>query len=103
MALANRKSYIGKLFTLRRGVLPIKIVSMYCYRECRQYNIYIFAKCILGCTTTYHLNNRVTRSSHPDSRREYYGGVPEYIQAAKHIVFERDLCSLFEVQMAFSQ
>ncbi|KAF8199876.1 hypothetical protein K438DRAFT_670588 [Mycena galopus ATCC 62051] len=85
--LTKRQEYSATLFTLRRGILPITIVSKYCQ----------------NCNTTYHHNYKIRHASQPEAQREYYGGVPELLMVSMHHVVERQLAVLWEVQMVFSQ
>ncbi|KAJ6577694.1 hypothetical protein B0H19DRAFT_931792 [Mycena capillaripes] len=84
--LTKRQEYPATFFTLRRGVLPITVVSLYC-----QY-----------CQTTYHHNYKVWHASDPLAQREYYGGIPDRIMVSMHHVVERELAVLWESQMVFS-
>ncbi|KAJ6449704.1 hypothetical protein C8R47DRAFT_999114 [Mycena vitilis] len=84
--LTKRRDYPATFFTLRRGVLPITIVSLYCQH----------------CQTTYHHNYKVRHASEPYAQREYYGGVPDRIMVSMHHVVERELVVLWESQMVFS-
>ncbi|KAJ7151061.1 hypothetical protein C8R46DRAFT_914205 [Mycena filopes] len=84
--LTKHREYQGIFFTLRRGVLPITIASMYCQH----------------CQSTYHHNYKVRHASEPLAQREYYGGVPDRIMVSMHHVVERELAVLWEVQMLFS-
>ncbi|KAJ7716995.1 hypothetical protein B0H16DRAFT_1612272 [Mycena metata] len=84
--LTKRREYAATLFTLRRGILPITIVSLYCHH----------------CQSTYHHNYKVANASNPHAQREYYGGVPDRIMVSMHHVVERELANLWEVQMVFS-
>ncbi|KAH9853344.1 hypothetical protein C2E23DRAFT_728888 [Lenzites betulinus] len=82
----SRKDYAGTLYTLGEGVIPIRIVTLYC-RDCK---------------TTYRPNYRVTDAHTPESMRCYYGGIPEYLEVSEHGYVELKLVSLFRSQMAFS-
>ncbi|RPD59431.1 hypothetical protein L227DRAFT_503555, partial [Lentinus tigrinus ALCF2SS1-6] len=82
----KRHEYAGKLFTRRRGVLPIRIVTLYC-KECH---------------TTYRPNYIVRHASSPDAKREYYVGIPEALEVAQHTYIDKDLLILFRAQMAFA-
>ncbi|KAJ7134925.1 hypothetical protein C8R43DRAFT_1072732 [Mycena crocata] len=84
--LTQRREYTGTLFTLRRGVLPITIVSMYCHH----------------CQTTYHHDHKIRHASEALAQREYYEGLPEYIMVSMHIVVECPLVALWETQMMHS-
>ncbi|EMD32350.1 hypothetical protein CERSUDRAFT_58618 [Gelatoporia subvermispora B] len=83
----DRKSYAGYLYTLRRGVLPVRILTLYCR----------------GCNTTYRPNYHVHRAEQPIASRNYNAAlVPQYLEVTEHTYVERELVVLFRNQMAFS-
>lgn len=106
--LAEPRKVESRLYTLRRGVLPVYSVSKYCRSK-----FTITIGCSNGntdgpsistdCLTRYYHNYSVQHAGHPHSKREYYGGVPDPIHVAEHSFVERALCIYFETQMAFSQ
>ncbi|TFK78734.1 hypothetical protein K466DRAFT_506824 [Polyporus arcularius HHB13444] len=83
----DRKDYQGHLYTRRRGVLPIRIMTLYCR----------------GCKTTYRPNYYVANASRPDAQRKYYGGIPEALEVTEHYYVESELVRLFRAQIAFAQ
>jgi len=84
--LSDSRKVEARLYTLRRGVLPVYSVSMYCRH----------------CFTRYYRDYSVQHAHKPNSRREYYGETPQFIHVAEHSFVERALCVHFEMQMAFS-
>ncbi|RPD52418.1 hypothetical protein L226DRAFT_468036 [Lentinus tigrinus ALCF2SS1-7] len=82
----KRHEYAAQLFTRRRGVLPIRVVTLYC-KECH---------------TTYRPNYIVRNASSPDATRVYYQGIPDALEVSEHTYIERDLVVLFRAQMAFA-
>ncbi|KIM76724.1 hypothetical protein PILCRDRAFT_77520 [Piloderma croceum F 1598] len=84
--LTESRKVESRLYTLKRGVLPVYSLSTYCRR----------------CSTRYYHNYSVQHAAHPDAKRDYYGGIPGYMHVAEHSFAERSLCVYFEMQMAFS-
>ncbi|KAJ8688736.1 hypothetical protein PTI98_013494 [Pleurotus ostreatus] len=70
------------LLTLHDGALPISTTSLYCRK----------------CFTRYHHNYLVHDQT---SRRQYYPGVPDTIQVAKHYFIEAQLLELIAVGKVF--
>ena len=56
-----------------------------------------------GCNTTYRPNYYVSNTDSTTSVREYYKGVPIYVEVTRHSYVEEELVQLFRHQMAFSQ
>ncbi|KAJ7612433.1 hypothetical protein DFH06DRAFT_1484842 [Mycena polygramma] len=78
---------LGRLYTLRRGVLPIFSKSLYC-----RY-----------CHTRYYHNYFVTQAGAPGARREYYSEkVPAFLHVSESAYIESDLCRQFGIQMALA-
>ncbi|KAJ6476418.1 hypothetical protein C8R45DRAFT_379283 [Mycena sanguinolenta] len=77
----------GRLYTLRRGVLPIFSKSTYC-RSCR---------------TRYYNNYFIHEASGPESRRQYYSEeVPTFIHVHETSYVDVDLCKYFSMEMALA-
>ncbi|KAJ7892674.1 hypothetical protein B0H13DRAFT_1625428, partial [Mycena leptocephala] len=77
----------ARLYTLRRGVLPVFSKSLYCR----------------SCNTRYYNNYFVQNASKEDSRWQYYSAeLPALIHVTKTSYVEQDLCKYFRVQMALS-
>ncbi|KAJ7125554.1 hypothetical protein C8R43DRAFT_898602, partial [Mycena crocata] len=77
----------GRLFTLRRGVLPIFSKSKYCR----------------SCQTRYYNNYFVHQASKVDARRQYYSEeVPTYIHIHETSYIDTELCKYFSLEMALS-
>ncbi|KAI0689281.1 hypothetical protein C8T65DRAFT_588799, partial [Cerioporus squamosus] len=74
------------LFTVQRGVLPVRIVTLYCK----------------ACKTTYRPNYTVTQADSPLSVRRYHDGVLDVVEAAEHYYIDSALMSLVRAQMAFA-
>ncbi|KAI0694818.1 hypothetical protein C8Q76DRAFT_634236 [Earliella scabrosa] len=89
----EREGYPGHLFTRRRGVVPIRIVTLYCRGK-------LWGP---GCKTTYRPNYSVTHAERPDATREYLPGVPEHLEATEHAYVDKELVNMFRMQMAFAQ
>ncbi|KAJ7135526.1 hypothetical protein C8R46DRAFT_1181090 [Mycena filopes] len=78
----------GRLYTLRRGVLPIFSKSLYCH----------------ACHIRYYNNYYVRDASEPTARRTYYSHeIPKLIHVTETTYVEPDLCQYFRIQMAQSQ
>ena len=58
---------------------------------------------VAGCNTTYRPNYSVTNADGESSMREYYQGVPKYLEVTQHSYVDIELINLFRHQMAFSQ
>ena len=102
--LTESRKVESRLYTLKRGVLPVYSVSTYCRRMLlvlvlSMQNLTF----LIGCSTRYYHNYSVQHAAHPDAKRDYYGGIPGYMHVAEHSFAERSLCVYFEMQMAFSQ
>ncbi|KAI4524967.1 hypothetical protein K525DRAFT_192646 [Schizophyllum commune Loenen D] len=80
---AKHASVKARIFTLRRGVLPVFEQPLTCR----------------GCNTIYYHNFCVKDPGSAASKRLYYGGVPKWIAAQKTTFFEKDLVLHFEAQM----
>ncbi|KAJ7503848.1 hypothetical protein B0H11DRAFT_1613914, partial [Mycena galericulata] len=77
----------GRLYTLRRGVLPIFSKSLYCR----------------SCHTRYYNNYFVRNASESSAKREYYSqDMPQLIHLTESTYVEPDLCRYFGFQMAQS-
>ncbi|RDX42272.1 hypothetical protein OH76DRAFT_1363125 [Lentinus brumalis] len=84
--LGQRRDYPGHLYTRKRGVLPVRITSMYCR----------------GCHTTYRPNYSVCNAQQEDAERRYYEGIPDVLEISEHSYVERELVGLFRAQMCFA-
>ena len=58
---------------------------------------------VTGCNTTYRPNYSVCNADSQSSVREYYTGVPKYLEVTQHSYVDVELINLFRHQMAFSQ
>ncbi|KAJ7220636.1 hypothetical protein GGX14DRAFT_354323 [Mycena pura] len=77
----------SRLYTLKRGILPVFSKSLYCRK----------------CYTRYYHNYSVQNASDPASQRVYYTtDIPEIIHVTESCFVERKLCVYFETQMAVS-
>ncbi|TFK79830.1 hypothetical protein K466DRAFT_605837 [Polyporus arcularius HHB13444] len=83
----DQKSYQAHLYTRRRGVLPVSVLTLYCR----------------GCKTTYRPNYSVTHASNPAAKREYHSGMPAALEVTEHSYVEAELAVLFRTQIAFAQ
>ena len=100
----DRKEFMGTLFTHGRGVLPIQIVTLYCRGMLAMFNVsQPKPNLVPGCKTTYRPNYSVVNANSKSSVREYYKGVPKYVEVTQHSYVDTDLIYLFRHQMAFSQ
>ncbi len=101
------KDYEGTLYTRRRGVLPVRITTLYCKSKPSLLAVLDIRTLIFryttACKTTYRPNYLVHNASSEHARREYYGGIPDVIEVTEHAYVERALIELFRLQMAFSQ
>ena len=58
---------------------------------------------VLGCHTTYRPNYYVSNAESTTAIRQYYQGVPDYIEVTQHSYVDLELTRLFRHQMAFAQ
>ena len=58
---------------------------------------------MVECYTRYQPNYYVTNACNPDAVRQYYGGIPEYIEVGEFHYVEPPLVENFRRQMAISQ
>jgi hypothetical protein len=93
----RKKQYTARLFTLRRGVLPVLAMSSYCDGK-----VYLYIKWAsnrlnisTGCRTTYHHNYSVTNASEPLAQRVYTMKIPVYLQVAEKSFVEVELINWF--------
>ena len=56
-----------------------------------------------GCKTTYRPNYYVSNADADGAVRQYYDGVPKYLEVTLHSYVEEKLVRLFRHQMAFAQ
>ncbi|EJD55118.1 hypothetical protein AURDEDRAFT_155348 [Auricularia subglabra TFB-10046 SS5] len=84
--LVDARSYEATLFTLRRGAVRVKAVSLACK----------------GCNTRYHVDFFVHAASEEGAHRIFYPGVPSAIGVADHFFFEPELCQFFDNMYLFS-
>ncbi|KAI0049302.1 hypothetical protein FA95DRAFT_1489519 [Auriscalpium vulgare] len=82
--LSEPRQVQARLWTLRRGVLPVWSLSLYCR----------------SCLTRYYNNYFVHEASHREATREYYGAMPRFIHVTEQSFIELALCIFFETQMA---
>ncbi|RPD56578.1 hypothetical protein L226DRAFT_433281, partial [Lentinus tigrinus ALCF2SS1-7] len=80
------KPFLCHLFTVDRGVLPIRVLTLYCK----------------ACRTTYRPNYSVSDADSPLSVRRYHKGLPDVIDASEHYYFDTRFMSLVRAQMAFA-
>ena len=104
----KRQEYSAYLFTRRRGVLPVRVVTQYCkgilFSSLTSCNFnHSRSTPSIGCHTTYRPNYIIQHAQSPDSKRLYYSGVPELLEVAEHTYIEKELVALFRAQMAFAQ
>lgn len=91
--LTEPVTHKATLFTLREGSLPIYTTSFYCRGGFFQLHPDVrLRKYALGCNRRYHHNYSVHNKS---GSRDYYGGVPQYIQVAKHFFMDAPLLEFF--------
>ncbi|RDX47787.1 hypothetical protein OH76DRAFT_1353662 [Lentinus brumalis] len=83
----NATGFRAHLFTLRRGVLPVRVFTLYCK----------------ACKTTYRSNYCVTQAEAKTSIRQYYREIPSAIEASEYCYVDRSLLPLIRAQMAFAQ
>lgn len=101
--LGEPRTVESRLYTLRRGVLPVFSVSTYCRREL-SCHFYLFEPHYSSdCFTRYYHNYAVQNAKDENAARVYYEGAPDIIHVAEQSFIERGLCVLFEVQMALCQ
>ncbi|KAI0696225.1 hypothetical protein C8T65DRAFT_757020 [Cerioporus squamosus] len=84
---STHKPFRAHLFTVQRGVLPVRVVTLYCK----------------ACKTTYRPNYSVTQADSPLSVRRYNTGVADAIEAGEHYYVDSTFMSLVRAQMAFAQ
>ncbi|KAJ7886648.1 hypothetical protein B0H13DRAFT_1889165 [Mycena leptocephala] len=91
--LGEESAVEARLYTLRRGVLPVFSKSLYCRSLLNG----------TACNTRYYNNYFVQNASKEDSRRQYYSAeLPALIHVTETSYVEQDLCKYFRVQMALS-
>lgn len=93
----------ARLFTLRRGILPIFPVSVYC----RGMSIYtsqirgLPTPLQSGCHTRYYPCYSVKDAVNDNSERIFYPGpIPDIIHVTESCFVERELIIFFETQMS---
>lgn len=92
-------SHKAALFTLREGVLPIYVTSLYCRGTLIIiYCLYMPLRVILACNESYHHNFSVPKGS---QIRTYYTGVPDVIQVATHYFMDSPLLEFIAVSKNF--
>lgn len=105
--LGQHKVYSGSLFTWRRGVLPVIVVTLYCrgafVKIYTMPSTHTELQHTIGCKTTYRPNYHVQNAGAADAKRQYPLELPSYMECAEHCYVERDLVEVFRAQMAFSQ
>ncbi|KAJ7225287.1 hypothetical protein GGX14DRAFT_349519 [Mycena pura] len=85
--LSEKRTVEARLYTLRRGILPIFSQSLYCRH----------------CHTRYYHNYSVQEAHNPAAQREYYSTeIPNYIHVFESCYVERALCVYFETQLCLS-
>ena len=93
------------MYTHSRGILPIQIVTLYCRGKLaiidRSHLTLNYSR--PGCNTTYRPNYYVSNAESTSAVRQYYAGVPEYIEVTQHSYVDVELSRLFRHQMAFAQ
>ncbi|KZT54970.1 hypothetical protein CALCODRAFT_547130 [Calocera cornea HHB12733] len=80
--LYNPTKHYATLYTLGRGAFPALVVALHCR----------------SCKATYHLNYYREHTEQGSEERVYYEGLPDVVQAEKHMLFEKQLCELFRAQ-----
>ncbi|KAJ7168262.1 hypothetical protein C8R43DRAFT_876677, partial [Mycena crocata] len=90
LLLTDKRDVEARLYTLRRGILPIFSRSLYCRK----------------CSTRYYHNYSVQEVANTSACRTYYLGpkfqVPEYIHVFESSFVERALCTYFESELCLS-
>ncbi|KAJ7486073.1 hypothetical protein B0H11DRAFT_1721890, partial [Mycena galericulata] len=91
--LSEKRIVEARLYTLRRGILPIFSKSLYCR----------------GCNTRYYHNYYVCEAQSSTAQRQYYQPetvdaplMPNYIHVFESCYVERELCVYFETQLCLS-
>ncbi|KAJ7116818.1 hypothetical protein C8R43DRAFT_902319 [Mycena crocata] len=89
LALLGEENVVeARLYTLRRGVLPVFSKSRYC-RFCR---------------TRYYNNYFVCDAKEPTAKRQYYSEeIPKFIHVTETSFVDPELCTYIRVQMAIAQ
>ncbi|KAI0744417.1 hypothetical protein C8Q76DRAFT_604520 [Earliella scabrosa] len=87
----RRRDYAAFLYTRRRGVLPVRVTTLYCRGESSS-----------RCHTTYRPNYRVRDASSDHAVRVYDEGIPPVLEVAEHAYVEKELVELFRAQMCFA-
>ena len=102
-SLGTVQSSEGRLYTLRRGLLPIQSRSYYCSSESSPSTSLPTNKGVSECNTRYYHNYSITRAGDADSVREYYPGHHRYLQVHHSAFIEDELCEYFEQNMCHAQ
>ncbi|KAJ7492057.1 hypothetical protein FB451DRAFT_1021989, partial [Mycena latifolia] len=92
--LSEKRVVEARLYTLRRGILPVFSKSLYCR----------------GCHTRYYHNYYVHEAHNPTAQRQYYGPqsaseghtISNYIHVLESCYVEWALCVYFEMQLCIS-
>jgi hypothetical protein len=101
--LSEKSIVEARLYTLRRGIIPIFSKSLYC----RGRFLFPLSNLLLifqGCHTRYYHNYSVSDAENPDARRQYYAvEVPKYIHVFESCYVEQELCHYFGSQLCLNQ
>ncbi|KAJ7688149.1 hypothetical protein B0H17DRAFT_1135801 [Mycena rosella] len=92
--LHGLENNIGSIFYA--GAAPIFAP----YKQCPRLGC---ANAPLECLTRYYHNYSVQNASAPDSERVYYEQTSNMLHVFEHSFVERELCHLFEAEMAVAQ
>ncbi|KAJ7336318.1 hypothetical protein DFH08DRAFT_706356, partial [Mycena albidolilacea] len=85
--LSEKRIVEARLYTLRRGIIPIFSKSLYCR----------------GCHTRYYHNYSVSEAENPEAQRQYYAvEVPKYIHVFESCYVEQELCHYFGSQLCLN-
>ncbi|KAJ7131748.1 hypothetical protein C8R43DRAFT_895691 [Mycena crocata] len=89
LALIGEENQVeARLYTLRRGVLPVFSKSRYCR----------------FCHTRYYNNYFVRDAKEPTAKRQYYSDeIPKFIHVTETSFVDPELCAYIRVQMAIAQ
>lgn len=100
--LVEPKMVEARLFTLRRGILPVFPIHTYCRSPFILYHpLVLLLMPFTDCHTRYYPCYSVKDAKNADSKRQFYPGpVPNVIHVTETCYVEKDLIVLFETQMA---
>nr|GAT54678.1 predicted protein [Mycena chlorophos] len=100
--LTHPRRIFCRLYTLRRGILPIQQISLYCRGAVAFICNEDWLNGNIDCKTRYYYAYSVSDAENVNAEQVYYRDPLPYIHAGETMYFEADLCEYFELQMCLS-